>query len=385
VFVKARTFAAVVLMLLCAAPAFPARTILYYENECCREITEGEFAILYAQGMKLREPVQGWTVQSAAAALSSLGHQPGGGWVLSRFLSEKVMSRLLTNSPFYRKPFTEESFQRSELTVTVSKARSVFPPDEGITQGEFAILLAEALRLSPPGIGWKAETAIAALTSQPVPLRPPGGWKGSEILKEGDFLQILAPTQYKPVPVNPASVITTLQAYSLLFGSFEIATQGDFGLFLVNALGATPPPGGWTKVNSLEYVKREFNLENGYGWNPSAPLCTEVFEDALRVILTRAQPAVGKPAKNQPDLEDSNLESSAGPFVPSPGQARAVQAAPSQDAEILIRQIRGSGLIPLDRCAIIPAQGLLQLPTIRRPLPDLPASSSEPTIPPETK
>jgi hypothetical protein len=373
--VRTGTVAAVISILLSTAPAFAERTILYYENECCRKITEGEFAILYAQGMRLREPPQSWTAQSAAAALSSLGHQPAGGWVLSRFLTEKAMSQLLINSPFYRKPFTEASFQKSELTVTFSKARSVFPPDEGITQGEFAILLAEALKLPPPRAGWKPESAATALAAaQPVPLRPPRGWNVNEILKEGDLLQILAPTQYKPVPVNPSAAVTTLQAYSILFGNFEVATEGDFGLFLVNALGATPPAGGWTKQNSLDFIKREFNLESGYGWNPGAPLCTEVFENALRRILTRIKAdnrATGKPPQTP------------GPRDPSSREAAQEKAAPiSRDAEALIRQIRMSGFIPSDRCAIIPAQGLQQLstaPPVAEPEERYPVS---PTIPP---
>ena len=81
----ARVVLGALAVLLAGAPVFAARTILYYENECCRHITEGEFAILYCQGLKLREPLQGWTVQTAAAALTSLGHQPAGGWILSRF------------------------------------------------------------------------------------------------------------------------------------------------------------------------------------------------------------------------------------------------------------------------------------------------------------
>jgi hypothetical protein len=370
--VNPRTVAAVIAILLSMAPVFAERTILYYQDECCRKITEGEFAILYAQGLRLSEPPQGWTVQSAAAALSALGHQPVDGWVLSRFLTEKAMSRLLINSPFYRKPFTEASFQKSELTVTVSKARSVFPPDEGITQGEFAILLAEALKLPPPRAGWKAESAAAALAAaRPVPLRPPRGWNINETLKEEDLLQILEPTQYKPVPVNPSSAVTTLRAYSILFGSFEAATEGDFGLFLVNALGAPPPAGGWTKQNSLDFIRQEFDFESGYGWNPGAPLCTEVFENALHRILARVKTdslATGKP-----------------PRTPGPpaGAAAQEKAAPiSRDAEALIRQIRRNGLISSDRCAIIPAQGLRLLstpPPVAAPDKRPPMS---PTIPP---
>jgi hypothetical protein len=385
--VRTRTIAVVTLILLIAAPVFAGRTILYYENECCRNITEGEFAILYAQGLRLGEPAQGWTVQSAAATLSSLGRRPAGGWSLSRFLTEKVMSQLLINSPFYRKPFTEAWFQKSELAVTVSKARSVFPPDEGITQGEFAVLLAEALKLSPAPGGWKPESAASALAAaRPISLRPPRGWNVDEILKEGDLLQILGSTHYRPVPIHPSAAVTTLQAYSILFGKFEVATEGDFGLFLVNALGATPPNGGWTKQNSLDFIKREFNVESGYGWNPGAPLCTEVFENALRRILSRAKADNG--ATGKPSQTPGSLDPALWVFTPNPvlQEVKAAQekAAPiNRDIEAIIRQIRKSGFIPSDRCAIIPAQGLLLLSTPPPPAPPDDPLPVSPILPPK--
>jgi hypothetical protein len=383
------TIAAVILILLSASPVVAGRTILYFENECCRNITEGEFAILYAQGLELREPATGWTGQSAAAALSSLDHQPAGGWSLSRLLSEKVMSRLLVNSPFYRKPFTEAWFQKSEVTVTVSKARSVFPPNEGITQGDFAILLAEALRLKPPPGGWKAESAASALVAaRPVSLHPPRGWSVDETLKEGDLLQILVSTHYRPVFLNPSASVTTLQAYSILFGSFQVATEGDFGLFLVNALGATPPDGGWTKQNALDFIKREFNVESGYGWNPGTPLCAEVFENALRRILSRARAGDGetdKPLQTPDPLDAAMWVFTLNPVLP-PGKAAQEKTAPiNRDVEAMIRQLRMSGSIPANRCAIIPAQGLQLLAT-----PPPPAEREEPhpvspSIPPKTR
>lgn len=372
-----RAFFVLFLGLLVGTPAFAARTILYYEYECCRDITEGEFAILYVEGLKLREPAQGWTVQSAAAALSSLGHQPQGGWVLSRFLSEAVMARLLKNSPFYRKPFTEPDFQKSDTHVTISRARSVMPGDEGITQGEFAILLAEALRLPGPPSGLSADSAIAALSSQPVPIRPAMGWKPNVQLREGEMMQILAPTQFRPMSIDPNLVVSTLQAYSILFGKFEIATQGYFGLFVVNSLGIPPPPGGWTQDEALKYIKNRFGVDSGYGWNAGAPLCRETFDNALRQIITHLQPTTPAPQPPQPFARSRggrpSISSGFGqPFASVsfsydgdwPDGQDNPGGKSQKDTENFLNSIRKSRLIPADPCAIIPAQSLL---TLRQP------------------
>jgi hypothetical protein len=357
----------VVLLGLIASPAFAVRTILYYENECCRNITEGEFAILYSQGLRLREPAQGWTIQTAAAALSTLGHQPEGGWVLSRFVSEHVMAHLLRNSPFYRSPFTSQDFQKSDALVTVSQARSIFPPEEGITQGEFAVLLAQALQLKAPAAGWTPETATEALGRMSPPLRPATGWQPAKILKEWEMIQILAPTQFRATPIDPAAGISPLQAYSLLFGKFEIATEGHFGLFVVNALGLPAPSGGWTKPTALEYVAREFALKSRYGWNSDAPLCAEVFESALKEILARTD-QTRRPAAPKPGYSPGSAAQSAS--RPGNQGARRGETTPPRQAsaEEIIGDLRSSGLIPADRCAIIPAQGLVQLGPLDRPL-----------------
>jgi hypothetical protein len=365
--VRIRTLFVLLLGLLVAKPAFASRTILYYENECCRYITEGEFAILYVEGSKLKEPAQGWTVQSAAAALSSLGHQPQGGWVLSRFLSEAVMARLLKNSSFYRKPFTDPDFQKSDTLVTIARARSAMPTNDGLTQGEFAILLAEALKLSGPPSGWSMDTAIAALSSQPVPIRPAAGWKPNAQLREGEMMQILALTQFRPTSIDPNLVVSTLQAYSLLFGKFEIATQGNFGLFIVNSLGVPPPPGGWTADEALKYIKNRFGVDSGYGWSAGAPLCAESFNNALRQIVMQLQPTTPVPRSPQP-LAGSRVGIS--PFLPGDGHSFAGMSSYYEGEEIqgqtsfsgknskdlgrFLDSIRKSGL-GADPCAIIPA------------------------------
>jgi hypothetical protein len=226
----------------------------------------------------------------------------------------------------------------------------------------------------------------------------------NQILREGEMLQILAPTKFRAAAVNPDTPVTTLQAYSLLFGKYEIATEGDFGLFVVNAIGAAAPPGGWTKQGALDYLKTEFGIESGYGWNASAPLCAEVFDNSLRQILLRLHPtsAPAKPplsgglrnsarrvqAMSVIPLGDDDGMQATG--VSQASQARGQTTANNREVEELIRQVRSGGLIPSDRCALIPARGLIQLnpepipPGPPRP----PASSSVPppqqATPPET-
>jgi hypothetical protein len=378
-----KTSVAFMLLLAIAAAAVPAhaaRTILYYQDECCRHITEGEFAILYAQGLRLREPAQGWTVQSAAAALSTLGHQPAGGWVLSRFLSERVMARLLQNSPFYRSPFDTRDFQRSEKLVTISKARSVFPADEGLTHGEFAVLVAQALELPSPSKGWTPESAISTLAAQSVPIRPAGGWKIDRILREWEMLQILAPTRFRSTPIDPNTGIGALQAYSLLFGEFEIATEGHFGLFVVQALGFTPPPGGWSKQKALEFLAGEFGITSGYGWNSDVPLCAEVFESALRRIMERSRQKPGTSRTRRTSLND-NVAGILG-FAAAQRPGGGDPGEQNREFEEFIREVRRSGLIPADRCAIIPAEGLLQLGPLGPRLPEDPVPPASSSVPP---
>ncbi|HYK88645.1 MAG TPA: hypothetical protein VE398_07735 [Acidobacteriota bacterium] len=371
-----------VLWIVATVPAYAARTILYYENECCRYITEGEFAVLYVEGLKLGEPAQGWTVQSAAAALSSLGHQPQGGWVLSRYLSESVMARLLRNSPFFRKPFSDPAFQKSDALVTIAGARSALPGDEGLTQGEFAVLLAEALKIPGPSSGWSTGSAIAALTGQRVPIQPAAGWKQNAQLRESDMLQILVPTRFRPTSLDPSMKVSTLQAYSLLFGKFEIATEGHFGLFVVTALGAPAPPGGWTQEEALRYIKERFGVDSGYGWNASAPLCAKTFDQALRRIIEQLQATapVSQQASSAGPQKAGSPKAGVDKDQPTAQESTGRSGAPSEE---YLKSIRRNGLIPSDQCAIIPAQGLLSLRRGESPCTDcVPPPPPTPLVPP---
>lgn len=386
---RVRIVIALLAGLFIATPLFAARTILYYENECCRTITEGEFAILYSQALKLHEPAQGWTIQTAAAALSGLRHQPEKGWILSRPLSESVMAGLLQNSPFYRKPFSTEEFQKSNILVTIAKARGVFPVEDAITQGDFAILLVRALNLPAPKGGWNAESTTQTLASQPAPIAPPGGWQINAPLKESVMAQILAPTVFRNTSIDPNITVTPVQAYSLLFQKFEIATEGHFGVFLVKALGVPEPAGGWTKQTALDFVQKEFGIDSGYGWSPNAPLCVETFENALRKILLQLKS--GSAAPNKPGNGSfalalpvwSQSQTGFSEFGSAGPQAQPDAASKrNKQVEAFLNDLRHNGLIPSSRCATISTLALRTITGSQLMGGDPPPPASN-SIPPE--
>jgi hypothetical protein len=364
---------AVAVTAIAVMPAFAAKTILYYDSECCRNITEGEFAILYCQALNLREPGQGWTVQSAAAALSSLGHQPEGGWVLSRFLTESTMSRLLRNSKLSRKQFNQQDFQRSTRFVTIANAREAVPADDAITQGEFAVLLSRALNIPAPAHP-SPDAAIRLLLSQPLQIKPLAGWQADAPLHESEMLEILATTPIRASSVDASAEISALQAFSLLFGKFEIATQGHFGLYIVEALNIPPPEGGWTTKKALDYVQKEFGVSGHYGVNRNAPLCADFFLDSLRSILLKIWQPANTPSQGR---GASALLRMLGHAVPSSGgipaadfafspsgsfefvpQSKSNFSGPSaKDVDKFINEVRDSGLLPPNQCQPVAARG----------------------------
>jgi len=354
-----------------ALPAFAAKTILYFDSECCRNITQGEFAVLYCQALGLREPAQGWTIQSAAAALSTLGHQPDGGWVLSGFLNEGAMSRLLKNSKLNRKQFDQADFRHSNKPVTIADARTIAPADDAITQGEFAVLLARALNLPAPANPTPA-AAAKLLQSQPLPIRPLAGWQIDQPLREAEMLEVLAATPFRASSVDPTAEISALQAYSLLFGKFEIATQGHFALYIVEAMNVPPPVGGWTMKKALDYVESEFGVSSGYGMHRNAPLCADFFVNSLRGILMKIwQPADTPPPSkgnsallrlidrvSDPSMGMAALDlccGSAGSFEFIPQQGGGGPS--TKDVDAFIKDVRASGLLPSNKCQPVAAQG----------------------------
>ncbi|OGF58841.1 MAG: hypothetical protein A2Y62_10220 [Candidatus Fischerbacteria bacterium RBG_13_37_8] len=58
-------------------------------------IVQGEFAILYVKALRIPTPPGGWTPQSAANQLTSLGIEPKEGWKLDEILTEAVMIDLV--------------------------------------------------------------------------------------------------------------------------------------------------------------------------------------------------------------------------------------------------------------------------------------------------
>ncbi len=366
-------FIFITIIVVAALPAYAAKTILYYDSECCRNVTQGEFAILYCQSLGLREPAQGWTVQTAAAALSALGHQPDGGWVLSGFLNQGAMSRLVRKSKLNRKEYEQAEFKRSTKPITIADARAIAPAEDAITQGEFAILLARALNVPGPANPSPA-AAAKLLSAQPLPIRPLAGWQVDQPLREAEMLEILSATPFRASSVDPTAEISSLQAYSLLLGKFEIATQGHFALYIVEALNVPPPSGGWTMKKALDYVQKEFGVNSGYGMQRNVPLCADFFVDSLRGVLMKvSQPANGSaPSKGasalmrlfgkvtDPTIGLDSLDLSStlrASFAFAPLQAGKSSTSSAKDVDSIIKDVRSSGLLPSNKCQPVAAQG----------------------------
>ena len=158
-------------------------------------------------------------------------------------------------------------------------------------------------------------------------------------------------------------------------------------MFIVDALGVPQPAGGWNQRNTLEYLQSEYGLTNSFGWNPSAPLCAETFEEALRQILTKAQAsaAPGRSPGSQPtpssanskpgDKSQASAANNAAPGTIAQSGQTGRQAANSAGSsrptavpenkkivEDFISEVKRSGMLPADKCALVPT---LQLKTLQ--------------------
>lgn len=91
-------------------------------NEPGKVITQGDFAVLYAKAIALKEPAEGYTPQTASEWLSSFKNPiaPVEGWVLDEALTEKVMVHLVKRVGVFISPSNPDAL------VTVAKANLVF-------------------------------------------------------------------------------------------------------------------------------------------------------------------------------------------------------------------------------------------------------------------
>jgi hypothetical protein len=351
-------------------------TILYYPTqECCQEITEGEFAILYAQGMQLAEPPEGWTVQSASAAVAEkLGWIPikrqwssdrksytykRKGWHLSEYLTEEVFFDGLKASKdpqFDRKPFTN-GFRKDDLVtqltpntegnfellytagdpdeaVRIPKVRAAVTRCDCVTEGEFAALFAQKIQIDPRVRVWTADRAANELLAKCY--YPTGGWRLPECLTNEDFANLLRGTEYElPVAqaVNPHGYVSPLEVMAAL-EKRPVTTQGELAIYYANRIGLRPPEGGWTSEAAIQRLQG-YNLSPAFGWVQCAPGCAYDFEKfvkraALPVLFALTGPQsceplrvtgwalTGGPPTNPPPPPPPDNYHPASPILPPP-------------------------------------------------------------------
>lgn len=243
------------------------------EDECCRSVTQGEFALMLAHGLGLAEPQAGWTESKAAAELARMGRSPRSGWEIQKSLDETVLRQLLAGTRF---EFSQAAIL-SQPTVPISRARAVFREGLPVTQGRFAVMLVQAgggSRSNAPSL--TVDQALVGLTAKGI--KPEGGWRSDALLTEKVMRELLERTGLNgPLPdgalVEIAGMPVDLsRAYGVVFEKTNVITQGMVALLLVKRSGLPAPADGWTVEAAIAELEK-FNSRPEYGWVPTAPIC----------------------------------------------------------------------------------------------------------------
>lgn len=250
------------------------------EDECCQEITHGEWAILLAWALGLVEPPEGWTAAQAARALERMGRRPEGGWRLEAPLRESDLALTLRGTRFATHP----AAQPGHGAVTRARARAIFREGMPVAQGRFAQMLVRALA---PERTFTVPEALAWLQARG--LAPVGGWEPDQWMTERTMWEILSRARWpvstlaRLLPEVGDLPVEWARAHALLFERRDQLTQAMLALVLVKVSGLAPPAGGWTLAAALAELER-WNARPEYGWTPSAPIC----EGDLARLLRRA-------------------------------------------------------------------------------------------------
>ncbi len=243
-------------------------------EDCCRVITEGEFALFFVRALSLDPPSGGWSEERAVAALAHRGHAPDGGWHPRRLLTEAAMTQAVARTRFATRPAAPRVTD-GRAPVTVARARAVFTGGLPITLGEVASLVAPILSrqaaapLSP-------EDALALLVRRQI--LSPTGWNAHTIVTEKTLRTILEKAQLLSPPTTnlfeelDALPVDYSRAVALVRENKSLLTQGMVALLLVKLSGMTTPTGGWTVERAIAELER-FNARPEYGWAPTAPIC----------------------------------------------------------------------------------------------------------------
>lgn len=342
-------------------------------EDCCRTITEGEFAVFFVRALALDVPSGGWSEELAAAALTRLGYRPRNGWQPSRVLTEAVLRQVVAGTRFTTSPAAQRVTEAT-APVTVARARAVFTDGLTITLGEFARLVVQAL--SPYGVPTTDEQgALAVLVRRRI--LPPTGWQARDVVTEKTMrtilerARLLPPEQTDLFREGDALPVDYTRAVALVQQRRSLLTQGMVALLLVKLSGGAPPAEGWTVERAIAELER-FHARPEYGWAPTAPICRS---DLVR-LMRRAGVAL-------PPVEECQVV--AGLVSPEPRAttlaeiiARITAIAPAPAPRIPTRSIFGpSGEMTL--IAPIPARAVG--PPVQMPATPVPPEGIGPEIP----
>jgi hypothetical protein len=122
-------------------------------------------------------------------------------------------------------------------------------PRRAITQGEFAVLLVQFLKLEPER-EWTADGAVEALESSGI--EPGAGWSAGEPLTESVLVELIRPAQMPVLTPDPERQVTRLEAMAVFHRIRNLYSRSFFpnrtpsGTTLTGIEGAKghPAPGG---------------------------------------------------------------------------------------------------------------------------------------------
>ncbi|HXF04952.1 MAG TPA: hypothetical protein VNM72_06005 [Blastocatellia bacterium] len=343
-------------------------------EDCCRAITEGEFALFFVRALVLDVPPGGWSEELAVAALARLGYSPRHGWQPSRVLTEAVLREIVAGTRFAASPAARR-VTNAAAPVTVARARAVFTDGVTITLGEFARLVAQTL--SPQSVSTGDEQdALALLLRRRI--LPATGWSPRDVVTEKTMrtilerARLLPPMQTDLFREGDALPVDYTRAVTLVQQRRSLLTQGMVALLLVKLSGGASPAGNWTVERAIAELEK-FHARPEYGWIPTAPICRSDFARLMRragVILPPAeecQVVAGHPLSPEP--RSTTLAEVI---------ARITPTAPAPAPRIPTRSIFGpSGEVTL--VAPIPARAVG--PPVQMPVTPVPPEGIGPEIP----
>jgi hypothetical protein len=118
-------------------------------------------------------------------------------------------------------------------------------PRRAITQGEFAVLLVQFLKLEPER-EWTAKHAVETLESSGI--EPNSGWSSDEPLTESVLVELIRPAQMPVLTPDPERQVTRLEAMAVfhrmqnLYSRSFVPNRTPSGIPLTGIEGAKGHP-----------------------------------------------------------------------------------------------------------------------------------------------